>query len=435
MTTVAAPAPRPADPRGRRITRRVLLCLATILTILGIVSVWANRQILDSNNWANTSTSLLENAKIRDATATYLVNQLYTKVDVQKELQGVLPPALKPLAGPVSAGLRSPLETAVDKLLATPAVQSAWRAANKAADQAFITVVNGGNKQVDLNNGEVTLNLGVILQDVANKLGVSVDLGSKLPRNIARIELFKAQEIVTIQRIGRALKGLALILSILAPLLFAIAVAISSGRRRKTLLWVGAGGTIAGLIVILFRRIIVNQIPGAITTDATTKELITIVTKLATSELVEVAGATILIGLVIMLCAWFAGPSRYATPVRKFLAPYVRREPLIAFGVVAALLILLFVWQPIPATGRPFAMIVMALLAFLGMEMLRRQMAVEFPGPLEPAAVAVGAGSDTATEQGAAAGSEAPTEQSQDAESEAPTDAGTLESPPPDGDS
>jgi hypothetical protein len=412
MTTAAVPAPRSTDTSGRRITRRVLLSLATILTILGIVAVWANQQILNSNNWANTSSALLQNPKIRSATANYLVTQLYTKVDVEKEIAGALPSPLQPLAGPVSAGLRSGIETAVDKLLATPAVQNAWREANRVADQAFITVVNGGNRQVDLEDGTVTLNLGVVLQDVADQLGISADIASKLPPNIARIDLFNAPAIVTVQRIGRALKGLALLLSILAPLLFAVAVAVSPGRRRKALLWVGVGGVIAGLVVILFRRIIVNQVPGAISKDATSKELITIVTKVATSELVEVAGGVILVGLVIMICAWFAGPSRYTTPVRRWLAPYLRREPLIAFGVVAALLILLFIWQPIPATGRPFAMIVMALLALLGVELLRRQTILEFPAAGVQAAGAGMGDDELPTEPGTAPTSEAPTERS-----------------------
>jgi hypothetical protein len=38
--------------------------------------VWANRQLLNPDNWANTSTQLLRDPEIRNAPANYLVNQL-----------------------------------------------------------------------------------------------------------------------------------------------------------------------------------------------------------------------------------------------------------------------------------------------------------------------------------------------------------------------
>ncbi len=430
MTTAVAPAGPTAttSTRGSRIWSRVLIGLATVLTILGIVAVWANREILNADNWSNTSTTLLANPTIRDATANYLVNQLYANVDVPAEIGNALPDKLKPLAGPISGALHSGAVSATEDLLATPAAQNAWRAANKLADQAFIQIVNGGTKHVQIRGDTVTLNLGLILQEVANRLGISVDIASHLPPNVAKVELFKAKEISTIQTIGQALKSLALILSILAPLLFAAAVAVAKGRRRHALKWVGIGGVIAGLVVILFRRIIINQVPGAISNDEVTKHLISIVTGLATNDLVEVAGAVILVGVVIVICAWFAGPSRFATPARRWLAPYMRNDPLIVFSVVGVVLILIFVWQPIPATGRPFAMIVFALLAALGTEMLRRQTMSEFPAPVAvgaaDAAPATQASSEAPTVSSDVAADAAATEQGPDVAADAPTEQG-----------
>ncbi|MBV8988029.1 MAG: SHOCT domain-containing protein [Solirubrobacterales bacterium] len=42
-------------------------------------------------------------------------------------------------------------------------------------------------------------------------------------------------------------------------------------------------------------------------------------------------------------------------------------------------MVLIFIWQPIPATGTPIGMIVFLALALLGTEALRRQTAAEFP--------------------------------------------------------
>ncbi len=90
---------RPSVTRGRRILVQVLMWGTTLLAVLAIFAVWANRQMLNPDNWANTSTKLLQNADIREATSNYLVNQLYANVNVEQELKAKLPTQLAPLAG------------------------------------------------------------------------------------------------------------------------------------------------------------------------------------------------------------------------------------------------------------------------------------------------------------------------------------------------
>src|SRR5207248_1906719 len=93
-----APHGEPSPPkRGRVWLVRVLIWVTTVLAVLAILAVWANRQLLNPDNWANTSAKLLEHAAVRDATSNYLVNQLYANVDVAGELKSRLPPQLQQL--------------------------------------------------------------------------------------------------------------------------------------------------------------------------------------------------------------------------------------------------------------------------------------------------------------------------------------------------
>jgi FtsH-binding integral membrane protein len=104
--------------------------------------------------------------------------------------------------------------------------------------------------------------------------------------------------------------------------------------------------------------------------------------------LTEIAGAVILVAVVLVVAAWFGGPSRFAVPARRWLAPYLEANPVATYSVVVAVLLLIFIWQPIPATGTPVGMIVFTVLALIGTEALRRQTRVEFrtaPGLREPA--------------------------------------------------
>jgi hypothetical protein len=360
----------------------VLLTVTTVLLVVAIVSIWANRQLLNADNWASTSTSLLQNTAIRSATANYLVDQLYANVDVAAKLDDALPPRLAPLAAPLAGALRNAAVQGTELALSRPVVQNAWRTVNRAAALQLIAIVNGGNRQVSVNNGEVSLNLSTILNDVASRLGISADLGSKLPPSAASLVILQSGQIKLVQDIGQGLSGLAIALYILVPLLFVVTLLVApAGRRRRTLMSVGISGVVAGLVVILFRSLIVTNVPNSLVKDASVKPAANAVVSIATTMLTQIAGAVILIGVVVVVCAWFAGPSRFAVPARRWLAPHVRAHPVATYGVVAVVLLLIFIWQPIPATGKPVGMLVFVVLAAAGTEILRRQMDREFPDP------------------------------------------------------
>ena len=57
----------------------------------------------------------------------------------------------------------------------------------------------------------------------------------------------------------------------------------------------------------------------------------------------------------------------------------LRDRPAESYAVTLAVMVLVFIWDPIPATGTPAGIIVFTLLALLGTYLLRRQTALEFP--------------------------------------------------------
>ena len=70
-------------------------------------AIWANRQLLETDTWVDTSTELLEDEEIRTVVADFMVDELFTAVDVEAQLQAALPPRAQPPAG--SAGRRANL--------------------------------------------------------------------------------------------------------------------------------------------------------------------------------------------------------------------------------------------------------------------------------------------------------------------------------------
>jgi hypothetical protein len=395
-----ANAPVVTTSKGRHpILVRVLIGVSTLLLIIGIFAVWANRLLFSPDNWSKTSTELLQHPAIRSSTANYLVDQLYANVDVPATIQSALPPRLEPLAGPVAGALRNGAVQAVDLALTRPRIQNLWAQANRAADQAFIAIVEGGKGPVGVNQGVVSLNLGAILENVAARLGLPANLSSNLPPNVANVTVLRASQLKYVQNGGNAIKSLALWLTILVPVLYALAVFLARGNRRRTLMMVGLSGVLAGAVVLLGRSILENQISTALSSDASVQVTIRAVYAITSSILADVAGACILGGAVLIVAGWFAGPARPAYAARRWLAPFLRTHHVEAFGITLAAMVLLFAWNPIPATGKPIGILVFTLLALLGTHVLIRQTAREFPVAGDGVAGPVPAGAGGAVAQ------------------------------------
>jgi hypothetical protein len=348
--------------------------------------VFANRLLFNPDNFASTSAQMLQSPAIRSAVSNYLVDQLYDNINVEGEIKSALPPQLQSLAGPAAGAVRSSAPQAVNVLLTRPAVQSLWEDANRAAAQTFVAIVNGGNNAIGTNNGTVTLNLGAILKDAASRLGIPSSIFSKLPPSAANLTIMKSNQLSLIQDLGNGIQGLALALTIVVPLLYAAAVALARGRRRRTLMSVGFALTIVGLLGLGARLLLVTQVPDTLIKDVSNRPAGRAVVDIVTQILGDIAAAFVIVGVVLVLAALFTGPARYAVRSRRFIAPFLRDHPGWTYGIVASLMLVIFIRQPIHATGTLGGIIVFSVLAAVGTEALRRQTAIEFSADRSEAA-------------------------------------------------
>jgi len=381
----ATGTPAPTDQGKRAISRRRLIAvnslvaLTTLLLVVGIFSIWANRLLFSPDNWSNTSSQLLENAEVRSATANYLVDQLYANVNVAGVIRSGLPTRLQPLAAPAAGALRGAAVQAVELALTRPRIQSLWARANRAADQTLIAIVNGGKGPVGVNKGAVSLNLAAIIGQVAAQLGLPASITAKIPPNIAHLTVFKSNQLKLVQDLGNAIRGLALWLTIAVPLLYGLAILLAKGHRRRTLMTIGFAGVLAGLIGIIGRSVLESQITSSLTNDDALRPAIRATVGIGTALLSQVSGAVVAVAAVIVAAAWFAGPAQIARSVRRAITPFLRDRPVATYATAVGVLLLIFIWDPIPATGKLAGIIVFTLLALLGTEILRRQATLEFP--------------------------------------------------------
>ena len=169
-------------------------------------------------------------------------------------------------------------------------------------------------------------------------------LGVTLPPASGQLVIMRSNELKTAQDIANAVKNLAIVLPAIALLLFALAVYLARGRRRRTLRTTGWCFVIVGVALLLIRRVAGDAVVNGLVKVPSNKPAAHQVWDIATSLLFALAVALIAYGIVIVAAAWLAGPTRPATAVRKFFAPSLRDSPGVAYSVAGGLLLLVVLW-------------------------------------------------------------------------------------------
>src|SRR6476646_10966247 len=175
--------------RARRRTVKGLVILGSFLAFLSVFAIWTERQALNTDDWVSTSGHLIQDPTIRAAVGDYLVDQLYENVDVEAELKDILPGDTKDLAGPAAGGLRQVAGDGAEKVLESSTAQSLWEDANRSAHEQLVSVLEDKGDAVSTTEGNVSLNLGSLLTNLAGQVGIGQGLADKLPPDAGQIEI------------------------------------------------------------------------------------------------------------------------------------------------------------------------------------------------------------------------------------------------------
>jgi hypothetical protein len=368
-------APKTGHPK----IAAALIGLATLLAVFAIFSIWANRQALNTDNWVDTSGKLLQNEDVRGQLSNYLADQLFANVDIQAELEGTLPPQLQPLAGPAAGGIHQLAPQIAEKALENPHVQELWGEANRAAHLTLLKVLDGEGSTVSTGGGEVTLDLGSLVSQIGGQLGVGGGLAAKIPAGAGQVKILKSDQLSTAQSVAQGIRDLPIVLTLAALLLYGLAIYLAGPRRRRALRSAGFGFIVAGALALILRGLAGNEVVGALAADEAVKPAVEAVWSIGTSLLVTVASSAIAFGILVVIGAWLAGPTRPATALRREATPYMREQRGATYAVAGVVWLALIAWAPIAAFHKPIGILTFALLFALGTELLRRQALREFP--------------------------------------------------------
>ncbi len=384
MTTAASPAAVTAAApaaisRKRRIAVWFLIVAASLIAVVSILTTWVNRQVFSNASWNEASVKIIDDPKIQAALSAYVVNSLYDNVDVAGQLRQQLPPNLQRVAGPLSSALREPSTRAVGFLLQRPRVRQLWIAANAVAHEKLINVLeNKTGNGISTGNGEVTVDVSTLVTQVGEQLGLSPAVLAKLPANAGKITVLRSDQLGAAQSGVKLLHIFSTWLLVAVLFMWGLAIYLARGMRRETLRDVSWSLVLVGLLVLVARRLLGNYAIDALASppyrDATHALYL-----IETSVLGDIGRAAILYGVIGALGAALAGPTRIATRIRTWIAPFLNDQPAVVWGAVGFVYLLLVLWGGTHALRVWWGILLLGALLALGVAALRRETLREFP--------------------------------------------------------
>jgi hypothetical protein len=353
--------------------------LGSLLAFLSVFAIWSERQALNTDDWVGTSGRLIQNETIREAVGNYLVDQLYENVDVEKELSEILPGETKQLAGPVSGGLRQVAGDGANQVLQSSTAQELWKNANRTTHEQLLEVLEEKGDTVSTEEGKVSLNLGSLVTNLASQVGIGANLAEKLPPDAGQITILRSDQLKTAQNIVVAVKGLALILSLLTFLCFGLAIYLSREGRWVTVLFCGIGLVAAGFAVIVAREVAGGIVVGQLVEEDSVKPAAEAAWSIGTSLMISIATTVIVVGVLFGIAGWLASPTDSARSTRRFLAPVLSAHAGYVYAGLAVIVGIYFIQAPTQNLRSFLTTLAIAGLAAFGIHELRKQAAEEFP--------------------------------------------------------
>ena len=207
----SAPAPKPAGSQGskdrpggepkhrHRALVWSLVVLASVVLFVSMIANWVQTEVLDTNQFSNNTEEILKNKDVQEQLSIFAVDQLYANVNVQAQIQQKLPSPVQPLAAPITAATRQLATNVAETALASPQVQTLVATAISGAQQRFVSLIEDKGQFVSTQGGDVTLEYGSFVADLATRLGVDPSTISQIQGFIQQFSTELKQRLTTIQ--------------------------------------------------------------------------------------------------------------------------------------------------------------------------------------------------------------------------------------------
>jgi hypothetical protein len=394
----------PSRGRWRSAVAIVLIVLGCLLAPVALVAVWTNRTISDTDRFVETVSPLVRDPDVQNRIVDRVTTAVMDSIDVRAigddavdalagaGLPVVVTDRLRQLTPTLQSAVEGFVRDRVHDLVTSTAFANAFDQTIRTTQRIAVRVLDGDSTAVQVRGGTVYLDLAPFIDLAKQRLADrGLTLVERIPEVHPTIAIADDTQLVRAQGAYKLLHSLAAALPWIMLLLLATGVFLAR-RRLRALVGAGLGIALAMLVLaiglFIARSILIGAVPsgGAGAAGASFDIIV---------HFLRIGLRTVaVVGLVVALGAFLAGPSPTAVGLRRWwtrqmarirvgpstsgpVATWTRRyvRPL-RFGAMGlAVLVFLFLAHP---TGWAVLVIAVCLLVVLAvLEYLAR------PGPIE----------------------------------------------------
>lgn len=228
----------------------LLLVVATVLAILAIGAVWAERQLLDTAVWTGHAVAVVHDPAVERVTAEFLAEQVVAQQQAAREARDLLPEELRALADAPSAKAERVVERLALEAIRSGTLDAAWADTMSSTHAQFAEWIQGG-EHADEGQLTVEFDLEPLVVQTARVAGVPeavIKIGAD--RVDATVPLIEHGRYADARRDANWLRERAALVAPLA-IIGALLSVLLARRRKWATVRVGFGAMAAGLVVVL----------------------------------------------------------------------------------------------------------------------------------------------------------------------------------------
>jgi hypothetical protein len=250
---------------------------------------------------------------------------------------------------------------------------------NRAAHQQLVALLSGKSQgAITVQGDTVTLDLAAFVLSVKQQLiDAGFTLAARIPDLHLQYTIIQSEDIKRGQKLYRFVDRFGYILPFVALILLAGGV-IAAKNRRRAAAWAGLGVAISmvllGAALALGRHIYLDRLPASVSSATAAAVFDTTIRFLRTG-----LRSVLVIGLIVAIAAFLAGPSSTAVSTREGFRhlfartrgiPWVHRNRGPLRIAVVAIACLAYVFWDYPTGKVALLLALLVVLAFAGIELL-----------------------------------------------------------------
>ncbi|MGH8985449.1 MAG: hypothetical protein ACRDY6_16450 [Acidimicrobiia bacterium] len=329
--------------RARRWLVGLLVVVFAIGAVGSLVGIWARRTALKTDSFVRAVEPLPRDPRVSRALAAFMVDELFTELDIDRRAEEALPDDLSFLVGPLDGIVRDYTRDAVVDVLRSDQFDRIWVDAVRTTHRIAVQVLRGDDPPGLIDeDGEVVLDLVPVLhaalQQVVNEgpgfLGdvelpdldsdatrreIRRELSNRfdidLPEDFGQIVIFDEDQLTEAQDAVQLADRFVIAAVVLTVLLGAGAI-LASVDRRRTVLQLGIATSVATFFVFTVLRVVADDLADLVE-EGENRAAARAAAEIVGRGLRDRAWYVLIGGLVVAAVAYLIGPGRGAVWTRR----------------------------------------------------------------------------------------------------------------------